>query len=131
MFGTVARRVATCAVVTLLFTGVLATPALAWDATCSTGEACVWGDAHFGVPLAAEATADNDYGNNNYPNTTIGMNDSVSSIRNRFGQKDVVWYFSAGYSGTSFCLNAGFESADLNAHDDEYSSHLIALGSTC
>jgi hypothetical protein len=125
------RRLVIFTVLTLFFVTMLATVALAWNATCDAGEACVWKHGGFVVPRGAQATGDSDYGNNNYPNTQENMNDSVSSIRNRFGQKDVVWFFNAGHSGTSFCLNAGFQSGDLNAHNDEYSSHLIAVSSTC
>lgn len=111
--------------------GIMAGVAIAWDATCSSGEACVWKHGSFVVPLAATASSDNDYGNDRYPNTQEGMNDSVSSIRNRFGQKDVVRFFDAGYSGTSWCVNPGVGYGQLNAHNDQYSSHLIAVPSTC
>lgn len=59
------------------------------------------------------------------------MNDSVSSVRNRFGAKDVVFFFDAGYSGLSFCLNAGTKLAQLGGFNDEISSHLVAVSSTC
>ena len=110
---------------------VLAPIALAWDATCNAGEMCNWRHANFGVPLAAKDRSDNDYTNDFYPNTQSTLNDSVSSIRNRFNTKDVVWFFDVGYSGTSFCLNPGWESGDLRGHNDQYSSHLVAVGSTC
>jgi len=108
-----------------------ATAALAWDATCNSGEACVWKNSSFQVPLAAQASGDSDYSNDTYPNTQDGMNDSVSSIRNRYSSSDVVFYFSALYNGTSYCLNSGWESGSLMGHNDQYSSHLIAIGSTC
>ncbi len=108
--------------------GVLAAT---WDASCSAGDACVWREADFVVPLAATTTGDNDYSNDQYPNTTFTINNSASSIRNSFGQKDVVWYFNAGYSGTSWCVNAGTGYRFLNSHDNMYSPHLVAVGSTC
>lgn len=125
------RPLVIAGIVALLLTGSLASVVLAWDASCDAGEACVWKNASFVVPLAAQSTGDSDYSNDNYPNTVDSMNDSVSSIRNRFSSNDVVWYFDKSYSGTSFCLNAGWESGQLNAHNDQYSSHLIAASSTC
>lgn len=110
----------------------VATAALAWDATCNaSGDACVWKHWNFGVPLAAKNASDNTYTNDVYPNTQATLNDTVSSIKNKFDVKDVVWFFHADYSGTSFCLDHNSASGDLNAHNDQYSSHLVAVGSTC
>lgn len=112
--------------------GVTATVALAWNANCSdSGDACVWRHASFGVPLAAKDISDSNYTDDFFPNTQTTLNDQVSSIRNKFNVKDVVYYFDHGYAGTSFCLKAGSQSGDLNTHNDEYSSHLVATGSTC
>lgn len=109
----------------------LSSVAMAWSATCSTNQACDWKDASFGVPLAAIGVSVADYAGSYYPNTVDTLNDSVSSIKNTFSTYDVVWFFDANYSGTSFCLNSGWSSGQLNAHNDQYSSHLIAVGSTC
>jgi hypothetical protein len=132
MFRPMPRRVVTIVVVGLFLTVVVATAAFAaWDANCQSGEACVWRYASFVVPKASNPNSDAHYSDQNWPNTQVNMNDDVESIRNTFGQKDVVWFFNGSYSGTSFCLNAGWESGDLNAHANQYSSHLIATGSTC
>lgn len=105
--------------------------AATWNASCGSGKACVWGDSGYGVPLAATTASESDYGTHNYPNTQTGMNGSVSSIRNRFGAKDVVFYVDAGYSGANLCLNAGGAMASLPGFDDAFSSHVIAIASTC
>lgn len=125
------RRIisAAAAVVALM---VLSTAiAAAWDATCSSGEGCVWEHASFQVPLAAQASGDSDYTDSTYPNTQGSLHDSVSSIRNRHSSNDVVWFFHVAYGGTSFCLKGGWESGQLNSHNDQYSSHLVAAAGTC
>lgn len=103
----------------------------AWHTTCGTADACIWKNANFSVPRAANDISDSQYNNNNYPNTQDSLNDSAFSIENRFSAKDVVYFFNASYSSTSFCLKSGWSSGDLNSHNDEYSSHIIAVGSTC
>lgn len=124
-------RVFVCLLASAMFVVLLAAPALAWNLTCGAGEMCNWKNSNFVVPKAALAVSDNTYVGNNYPNTTDSINDSVSSIRNNFSSKDVVWFFDSNYSGTSFCLNPNWESGQLNSHQDEYSSHIVAVGSTC
>jgi hypothetical protein len=123
----IVRAIAAAVALVALSTAV----AVAWDATCSSGEACVWKNASFQVPLAAQATGDSDYTTDAYPNTQESLNDSVSSIRNRHSSNDVVWFFHVGYQGTSYCLKAGWQSGQLNSHNDQYSSHLIAVAGTC
>ena len=105
--------------------------ALAWDANCVSGKACVWENTSFVVPTAAVSTGDSNHVWSYYPNTTDSLNDTVSSIKNSFSANDVVWFFDSGCSGTSCCLNSGWASGQLNSHNDRYSSHLVAVGSTC
>ena len=125
------RRLAISALLAFVFIVSTAAAALAWNSTCSTGEVCVWRHADFGEPRAAKGTSDSTYTNDQFPNTQTTINDQVSSVRNRFNVKDVVFHFDADYEGTSFCLRAGFESSYLAGHNDEYSSHIVAAGSTC
>lgn len=124
-------RAGTTLALAMVFVALAASQAIAWNATCDSGEMCNWKHASFGVPLAAKPQSDSNYTNDSYPNTQSTLNDSVSSIKNKFNVKDVVWFFHVGYEGTSFCLNPGWKSGDLNAHNDKYSSHLVATGSTC
>lgn len=131
MFRRPARALVRSMVIALALTVSLASVVLAWNSTCSAGEACVWKNGPFVLPLAAQATGDRNYADDAYPNNIDSIDNSVSSIKNRFGSNDVVWYFDPVYSGASFCLNAGWESGQLNSHNDQYSSHLIAISSTC
>ncbi len=45
--------------------------------------------------------------------------------------KDVIWNFNAGYDGTSWCADHETAYPILNDHNDEYSSHVVAAGSSC
>jgi len=130
---TSAVRTLIVSVVALAFGAALpVSPVLAWDASCSSSDACVWRDGPFGLPLAAQVESDNDYSGNTYPNSSDSINDTVSSIRNRKTAADIVWFFNGGPpGGNSFCSNAGWEAGQLNSHNDQYSAHTTVSGSTC
>lgn len=131
--ATIPRRVPLAVLLAATLSVLFVPVALAagWNSSCGDQEACVWKDASFGVPKAAKDASDAQYNTDDWPNTTDNMNDETSSIKNKFNVKSVVWFFDSGYSGTSYCLPANWESGDLNNHNDDYSSHLIAVGSTC
>lgn len=117
--------------IALLLVAFIAPAAVAWDASCSAGQVCIWRYEAYGVPLAAKTGSDDRYGDDVYPNTSVTLNDTASSIKNHYDNKDVVWFFDRDYEGTSFCLNPGWSSGQLNSHDNEYSSHLVASNSSC
>ncbi len=125
------RGVIAAAALSIAVVGLGATAALAWSDTCGNNEACIWENGPFVVPLAANPNGDSNYTNNNYPNTLDNLNDSASSVRNKFDVHDVVWYFDVGYSGTSDCLDHNSGAPNLSGFNDQFSSHLIAAGSTC
>ncbi len=125
------RRLIVAPAVAVLLVLALAATAFAWDSSCTSSKACVWENSSFVVPIAAVATSDSNYVWSYYPNTLDSLNDTVSSIKNAFSSYDVVWFFSTSYSGTSYCLDSGWASGQLNSHNDQYSSHLVAVGSTC
>lgn len=127
----IGRRLALPVIIATLALGPMAQSAAAWDATCNSGEACVWIHANFIVPLAAQSASDKVYGDNVYPNTTYSLSNSVSSIRNRKASNIVIWYGDNNWSGASFCLNPGWESGQLNSHNDQYDSHLVGAPSSC
>lgn len=125
-------RMVIAVVLGLVLTGLIPAAALAWDASCNSGEMCsYWSNGPFVVPLAANSGGDSNYSGDVYPGTQQSLNGSVSSIRNLKTSGDVVWFFDAGYSGTSFCLDAVYEAGYLGSHNDQYSSHLIAASDTC
>jgi peptidase inhibitor family I36 len=124
------------AMLAALFVGVVAGTALAvdasWDASCNSGEICNWKNAPYQVPLAATSSNDSDYnvGSDVYPNTSEGINDSVSSVRN-LKSTDTVWFTSNNYSGSGYCVPPGFQSDQLGSLNDRFSSHLIAASPAC
>jgi hypothetical protein len=119
-------------ILALTIVAITAGVSFAWNSTCSAaGDACVWRHANFEIPLAAKASSDWTYTDDFFPNSQTALNDQVSSIRNKFDVKDVIWYFDAGYSGTSWCVDHETGFGVLNAHDNKYSSHVVAAGSSC
>jgi hypothetical protein len=107
--------------------------AVVYDDTCNaSGDACMWKNGPFVVPLAAATVSDHTYTNEDWPNTTQTLNDSASSLRNKFDVKDVVWFKDADYSGLSICVDheTGVSTLGVNLND-ELTAHAISVGSTC
>lgn len=105
--------------------------AAVWNDTCNSGELCVFKNGGFTVPKAATTDSDSYYTNNNYPNTVDTLNDSVSSVKNKFVTKDVIWYWDSSYRTNPFCVPAGYIAGSLGSANDEFSSHIVASGGTC
>jgi hypothetical protein len=138
MARSILKRGAAATLSALLLLGVVVTVAMAvdasWNATCNAGEICNWKHTGYAVPLAATSSSDNNYteGNDVYPNSQDGINDSVSSVRNMKSSNDAIWYTSAGYSGTPYCVpQGGYQSDQLGFLNDSFSSHLIASSDAC
>lgn len=83
------------------------------------------------APIAATSGSDSTYVGDVYPGTSSTLNDTVSSIKNDKSGYDVVWYFNAGYAGTSYCLDSGHSASYLQSHNDKYSAHQVVSGGTC
>jgi len=130
------RRIAAPTMLAFLLVGVVAATAFAvdasWDSSCNSGEICNWRNAPYQVPLAATSSSDSDYnaGSDVYPNTTDGINDSVSSVRN-LKSTDTVWFTTNNYGGSGYCVPSGFQSDQLGGLNDRFSSHLIAASPAC
>jgi hypothetical protein len=95
-----------------------------YDASCSSGDICLYAGLNFNVPLAATGSSDSAYTNDVYPNTSTTLNDTVSSLDNKGTTHNTLHYFDIDWSGTSFCLRRGYVVADLAGHNNQYSSHL-------
>ena len=107
--------------------------AVSYDDTCNaSGDACLWKNGPFVVPLAATGVSDHTYTNDDWPNTTATLNDSASSLRNKFDVKDVVWFKDADYAGASICVDHEDAVSTLGPNlNDELSSHAVSVGTTC
>jgi hypothetical protein len=82
--------------------------------------------------LRATTTSDNTYTNDLYPNTQATVNDSASSLKNKFDVHDVVWFVDADYAGDSICVDHNTGVGSLAPRfNDEISSHAVTVGSTC
>jgi hypothetical protein len=127
----ISRRTFAAIALAVAIIGLGASAALAWNIDCSNDEACVWRNGPYEVPLAAKPDSDSDYSNNNYPNTQVTIDNSASSLRNKFDVHDVVWFFDPQFSGLGYCVNHDTGVADLAGYNDTFSSHIVAAGSSC
>jgi hypothetical protein len=133
MNRSLARRGLIFLAVSLVFATSTVALAASWDDTCNaSGDACIWKNGPFVVPLAATTTSDNTYTNDLYPNTQATLNDSASSLKNKFDVHDVVWFIDADYAGDSICVDHNTGVGSLGpTFNDEISSHAVTVGSTC
>lgn len=109
----------------------LAAPyALAWATsyTCTaTFWICVSENDDNTTPRAVTGLSDDTYVGNVYPNSQVGLNDTVSSVRNFSANKDVTFHHDFNNSGVSYCLDSGQRNDNLGSlgigNDDHFSSH--------
>lgn len=125
------RRLGTLVLcVSTLFVFLVLAPvlALAWDTSCVSGRVCVYRDSNFGLPLAATTGHDQNYVGDYYPNTNDSINDSISSLKNMYTSKDVVFYHDINYSDSAFCVDSWWQYSWAGLlNNDRFSSHLVAL----
>lgn len=123
--GGARRVVASFAIVT---TASLALPlsVIAWDASCVSGDVCIWRDRDFGLPVATQTGSNGNYGTAKYPNTTHDINDSASSVANYYTSRDVVFYHGTNGSGSSFCVDSWYQYSWVGLlNNDAFSSHSV------
>jgi hypothetical protein len=113
-----------------LSTALLIPSALGWAAgnTCdATYWICVSKDDGNGVPRAVTGSNDSSYVGDVYFNTTDGINNSVSSVKNRSLTLDFYFWDNVSYGGNHYCLDADWYNANLGSFglwpDDHFSSH--------
>jgi hypothetical protein len=117
-------------------TGGVASASSPWISGCSgqanAGYLCIYSDRDFAGWRGHESSSNINYSGQTYPGSTVGVNDSVSSMMNLFSSYDVVWYHDAVYNGSNLCVPSNWEYSYLGLFDnDAMSSHLVAIGSTC
>lgn len=98
----------------------------------TTTGVCVSLDDNYVVPRAVNSISDSNWAGDNYPNTATTINNTVSSLRNRFATKDITWHKGTSGSGDSFCLPQGGTNNDLgflgSGFDDQISSNGVTTG---
>lgn len=126
---TVARGVAFAAVLMLMTTIVAIAPANAGATDCpiGSGYVCLYKNSSFATGGKAEYSGnDSNYSNNTFDwcYLNCGLNDAISSIRNRGNSYDTRHYVDSGYTGSFLTVARGY-SWDLYglSWNDELSSH--------
>lgn len=123
-----AKRAAIALAVVLALVGAFPSSAVAWDASCVTGDVCVWIDRDFGLPLASQTGSNSNYGTTNYPNSTHDINNSASSVANYYTSKDIVFYDGTSGSGEAFCVDSWYQYSWVGLFsNDEFSSHSVTI----
>jgi hypothetical protein len=129
------RRVLVLCSITAVFVATAWTVAAAasYDATCnSSGDACIWENGPFITPLAATTGSDSTYADDKYPNTQDTLNNTASSLKNKFDVHDVIWFTLVNYGGLSICVDHNTGVSTLGPDfNDHLSSHAVVVGSSC
>jgi hypothetical protein len=107
-----------------------------WIADCSGGAnsnyVCVFSDRDLAGWKGHMSGSNISYASETYPGGTYPVNDTISSTKNLYGSNDAVWYHEASYSGSNVCVPSNNALLWVGLfHNDAFSSHLIAIGSTC
>lgn len=124
----VVNRFVTAGVVAVLLTAMSVFTAVAWSTTCSTSaqKICVYSNADFGVPMAAMNGSLASYGTDKYPNTNLFINDTVSSVKNLYSTRDVIFKHDVGPGGGSLCVDSGAWYTYVGFWDnDRFSAHAL------
>jgi hypothetical protein len=123
-----ARRALIVGAVVVAIVGAFPSAALAWDASCVTGDVCVWIDRDFGLPLASQVGPNNNYSGQQYPNSPSYINDSASSVANYYTDKDIVFYHDAYGSGSTLCVDSWYQYSWVGlSNNDKFSSHSVNI----
>jgi len=109
----------------VMLAAMVATAAQAWNASCDSGEVCIFRDRDFAGPVAA-TSADVQVYSGQYPGSTANINDSVSSVKNRFTAKDVLFHNEYYYGGAVFCVDSYYSYSWVGLlNNDAWSSHNV------
>lgn len=100
----------------------------------TTTGVCISIDDNYVAPRAVNSLSDSNWGTAGdvYPNTQSSINNSASSVRNRFTANDITFHKGTSGSGASFCMPQGGTNNDLgflgSGFDDQISSHGVTAG---
>lgn len=121
-------RISVSVAVAFILTFAGAAIALAWNSGCPTGNlVCVHRDADFAGPFGHWFGSNASYVGENYPGTAQTVNDSVSSLRNRYPTRDVIFWEHPNYTGLGLCVDSNSSVGNLwwAFLNDKVSSHQV------
>ncbi|MFB7943828.1 peptidase inhibitor family I36 protein [Kitasatospora phosalacinea] len=104
----------------------IAAPANAanYDGSCGPGEFCVYADQNFNGHWADFSGDVYNYGDWNYWDAYVNLNDSVTAVKNRGTWYDVTSYQDANHSGGWLDTLSGDSRSNVGAsYNDSFSSH--------
>jgi hypothetical protein len=126
MSGNIRRTWPTVLAVLVLVALLPAANVAAWNDYCNdtTRRICLWRDADYGLPKATiDAKVPSYSAEGDYPNTAEPVNNSVTSIKNRFADMDVMFYDSINYATQLLCVPQDTPIDNVQSANDRISSH--------
>jgi hypothetical protein len=124
MASSMARLLVALVLATVIAAGLPASVG-AWSSSCgTTNGACIYAHQNFTLPRAGASTSVEVYVGK-YFNSDINLNDSASSLKNLFTNRDIRWYHDPSWGGFSWCIDSNTMVGDLGWLDnDAFSSHI-------
>jgi hypothetical protein len=132
-------RLALAALLSTFSAAMLVPSAMGWASNnncTTTAGACVSRDDNRTTPRAVTCCTDPSYIGDLYYNTQETINETVSSVENKFTNVDIIWFTGINSSGTAKCVDSTYWIDDLGwfgfGLDDQFSSHAVqASDSPC
>jgi hypothetical protein len=125
-------RLALAALLSTLSAVMLVPSVMGWavhNNCTTTSGACVSRDDNRTTPRAVTCCTDNNYIGDLYYNTQDPINETASSVENKFTSRDVIWFTGITSTGTSRCVDSASWIDDLGwfgfGLDDQFSSHAV------
>lgn len=103
------------------------------NGSCNSGDFCGWRHDSMGGGILDTPYAMATYVGYGFYASGIGLNDEVSSVRNRFNSYAVRLHIDSYYGGSSRCFPRqmpSFTNINTTIYNDETSSHR-GIGATC
>jgi len=130
-------RLALAALLSAVSAAVFVPAVAGWVAgnTCTTTSGvCVSGDDGLGVPRAVTCCTDSSYVGDLYFNTNFAINNSASSVQNKFTSVDIIFFDGTSSSGSAYCQDSNSWNSNLGFAgfwpDDSFSSHAVQANDT-
>lgn len=124
-------RLALVALLAVVSAAVFVPAVAGWAASNScttTSGVCVSYDDNLTVPRAVTCCTDTNYIGDLYYNTGTYINNTMSSVQNKFTSVDIV-FFDGSVAGEAYCQDSNSWNNDLGffgfGYDDRASSHVV------
>ncbi len=116
----------------LIFTLTVATTALAvtyWNSGCwqFTNVVCVFRDTGFSGPQGHWVGSNSSYVGQNYPGSSVTVNDTVTGAKNKYTSRDVRFWTNTNFGGSYYCVDSDSDVGNFwwSGFNDVFSSHQV------